>query len=358
MMPHRSAEFERAWAELADGLRQAFGTAAEVALLTASGTGAMEAAVANLVGPGERALIPVGGKFSRRWSEICEVYGVEVSRIDLAPGEAPSAAEIAGALKREPATTAVFLTQCESSTGCLTDLEAVVAAVRERETEAGHPILVCVDSITSLCVDPLSLDQWGIDAAVSASQKGLLAPPGLAFVAANARARAAAGRVGRPRFYFDLAKYLDSPRPPFTPAVALVYALLESLGRILDLGLDRVLAANAASARALRAVVEAAGLAPVARSHSAGVVAFWVGDLSAHEIALGLKRDHGIIVAQGQDELAGKVLRVSGIGKTAGEILLFAGAFADVLRKLGASFDRGGLPRDLETILEDTRIWE
>ena len=358
MLHHRSAEFERIWTELGGSLRRVFGTEAGIAVLTASGTGAMEAAVANFVGPGERALVPVGGKFSRRWAEICGIYGVEVSRLNLAPGEAPSAGVIAGALEREPATAAVFLTQCESSSGCLTDVEAVAAAIREREAAAGHPILVCVDAVTSLCVDPLSMDRWGIDVAVGASQKGLLAPPGLAFVAASARARHAGRAIGRPRFYFDLARYLDSPHPPFTPAVLTVCAVLESVRRILDIGLGRVLAANAASARALRAVVEAAGLEPVARNQSAGVVAFRVGDLSADGIAVGLRRDHGIIVAGGQEELAGNTLRVSGIGKTAGEILLFAGAFAEVLGKLGAAFGRSDLPGNLETILEDTRIWE
>jgi len=194
--------------------------------------------------------------------------------------------------------------------------------------------------------------------AVGASQKGLLGPPGLAFVAVGERARAAWARASRRAYYFDLARYLGSPRPPFTPSVPVVLAVLESLKRILGLGLGRVLAASAASARALGAVVRAAGLAPVAASSSAGVVAFWTGEAGADSIRLELRRDHGIVVAGGQDQLAGKALRVSGIGKTAGEIALFAGAFADVLNKLGWPFDRSKLPGNLGEMLEETRIWE
>jgi len=358
MVHHRSEEFERAWNELGRLLGQAFSSSGAVAVLTSSGTGAMEAAVVNHFAPGDRVLVPVGGKFSRRWAEICGAYGVEASRLDLGCGESPGPERIAEALGREPVISGVLLTQCESSTGALADIQSAAAAVRECERRAGREILVVVDAVTSLCVDPLESDRWGVDVAVGASQKGLLGPPGLAFVAVGERARAAWARASRRAYYFDLARYLGSPRPPFTPSVPVVLAVLESLKRILGLGLGRVLAANAASARALGAVVRAAGLAPVAASSSAGVVAFWTGEAGADSIRLELRRDHGIVVAGGQDQLAGKALRVSGIGKTAGEIAVFAGAFADVLNKLGWPFDRSKLPGNLGEMLEETRIWE
>jgi aspartate aminotransferase-like enzyme len=355
---HRSQQFEEAWSGLGRDLKRAFGTEARVAVLTSSGTGAMEALVANLLAPGDRVLVPVAGKFSRRWAEICETYGVEASRLELAAGESPSPELVADALRRNPSAAAVLLTHCESSTGALTDLGAVAAAVRDVEAAVGRPILVCVDAVTSLCVDPLSQDAWGIDAAVGASQKGLLAPPGLAFVTVNARAREAAGRVRRPRYYFDLARYLDAPRPPFTPAVPVVLAVRACLAHILGLGLEKVWKANAAAASALRAVVCAAGLKAVATRQSGGVVGFWTAPLEADPIARALRADHGIVIGGGQDDLKGKVLRVSGIGKGREDILFFAGAFWAVMSALGHRFDRSQVASSLERILEDTRIWQ
>jgi aspartate aminotransferase-like enzyme len=358
LLYHRSAAFEEVWTELGAGLKTAFQTRSEVAILTASGTGAMEAVVANLFGRGDRVLVPVNGKFSRRWVEIAQAYGLEVSKVDLLPGESPTPERIADALAGTTGVSGVLLTQCETSTGSLTDVEAVAAAVREAEAAGGRPILVCSDSTTSLCVDELRCDLWGLDAVIGASQKGLLAPPGLSFVTLSERARGSLGRGTSPNYYFDLRKYYEAGRPPFTPAISLVVAARRSLGDILALGLERVWKANRAGAAALRAIVESAGLAPVAKTQAAAAVAFWTGDLPADVIATRLAEDHGILVAQGQEGLKGRVLRVSAMGKPRAQILLFAGALEAVVGGLGRRMDGRGLAADLEGILEDTAIWE
>jgi aspartate aminotransferase-like enzyme len=303
-------------------------------------------------------LVATNGKFSRRWAAISDAYGLEVVRLGLAPGQSPGPDLVGDALGRDGRTSAVLLTQCETSTGSLTDLKGVAAAVRDVEKRDGRRVMVASDSATSLVVDELRMDAWGLDAVVGASQKGLLSPPGLSFVALSRRARDLCLRTTSPRYYFDLRKYLDGARPPFTPAVTLVRAVRDSLAGILALGLERVWKANRASATALRLVIEAAGLRPLAEHPSAGAVAFWVGEIDAGELAHTLERDHGVVIAGGQDELKGKVLRVSGIGKGPREIRFFAGAFEASLAKLGLSCEVSGIAGKLDAILEDTRIWE
>jgi aspartate aminotransferase-like enzyme len=265
---------------------------------------------------------------------------------------------VSDALRRDGRASAVLLTHCETSTGSLTDLEAVARAVRDVEEREGRRVIVASDSATSLAVDELRMDAWGLDAVAGASQKGLLAPPGLSFVALSPRARDLCLSTASPRYYFDLRKYLDGARPPFTPAVPLVRAVRESLARILAFGVERAWKANRASATALRLVIEAAGLRPLAQHPSAGAVAFWVGEIDAERLAHTLERDHGVVIAQGQDELKDKVLRVSGIGKGPREIRFFAGAFAASLAKLGTNLNLAGIAGKLDAILEDARIWE
>lgn len=359
MLHHRTEEFEQIWTGLGRGLQSIFRAKEPVGVLSASGTAAMEALVANLFSPGAHVLVPVSGKFSRRWAEICRAYGVEVSRIDLAAGESPAPEAVAESLARDPRAEAMLLTQCESSTGALTDVRAVVESVRDVERRSGRAILTVSDSVTSLGIDPLESDLWGLDAVVAASQKGLVGPPGLAFVWLGARARSQIGRTAQPRYYLDLRRYLDDPaRPPFTPSVPLVAAIKRSVDVLIDLGLDKVWQANRAAASALRSVFQAAGLDPVARCQSGGVVAFWTGKVPADALYQALRDEHGVVVARGQGDLGGKILRASGIAKRPRDILFFAGAFASSLSRLGVRLDLGSVTREIEPTLEACRIWE
>jgi aspartate aminotransferase-like enzyme len=355
---HRSAEFEALWKDVGLRLAEVLRTEGPVAVLAGSGTAGMEAAVANLFSAGDRVLVPVAGRFARRWAEICEAFGVDVERLPLAAGESPSPDQVSSCLKRDSTFRGVLLVQCETSTGSLTDLEGVARAVRDAEAAAGHPILVCSDSITSLAIDPLETDRWGLDAVVSASQKGLLSPPGLAFVALSNRARETLEGVRQRRYYFDLRRYLRAARPPFTPPVSLCVCLSRSLDLVLAAGLERIWKASAASASALRALFEVAGFAPVARRQAGGAVAFWVGDAPADAIFETLRDEYGILIARGQDELEGKILRVSAIGKARSEILLFAEAFCGTLAGLGLATDADRAIEAVGGVLEDTGIWE
>jgi aspartate aminotransferase-like enzyme len=382
MFHHRSDQFQAMMTRLNARLKDAFLTGGEVLTLTSSGTGAMDAAVSNLLSPGERVLVPVSGKFSRRWAEISEAYGVEVRRIELEPGEAPQPEAIVSELKADPGISAALLTHCETSTGSLTDLESICAAIHGLEQTSGRKILIIADCITSLYLDELRVDDWGIDCAVAASQKGLLAPPGLAFVALGERALArlepapaagappgAAGHEAAcpesthlepgvsPSYYFDLRKYLGGEMP-FTPAIPLVDATLASLEYLAGLGLEPVWRASRSGAAALRLLSEAAGMKPVARRQASGVVALWTEGLDTEKIARAFEREHYIIVAQGQADLRGRILRASPIGKSPAMLRGFATALTAVLARLGRTLDVDSIEADFDRLLEDCAIWE
>lgn len=359
VMHHRSDSFRHVLGDLLERLKLAFKTEDDVVALTSSGTGAMEAVVASLFSRGDRVLVPAAGKFSRRWAEISEAYGVHVSVIDLEPGESPSPERVVAELRQTRAVDAVLLTHCETSTGGLTDLRSVCQAVRDFGRWSGKRILTCSDCTSSLCVDELRKDDWQVDCAIGASQKGLLAPPGLSFVCLNADALARMEASDMPKFYFDLRKYYHGMTEyPFTPAVSLVCAVKQSLDTLLTLGLEKVWAACRSAADGLGIVIEAAGFRKVAAHGSNAVVAFWVGDADADEIARILSEEHDIVVAQGQQDLRGRILRVSAIGKSRAEILGFARAFEATMQRVGRRFVLRDIEERLTAALEGSRLWE
>ncbi|MFH1314179.1 MAG: alanine--glyoxylate aminotransferase family protein [Candidatus Eisenbacteria bacterium] len=359
LVHHRSDLFEEILTGLINNLKNVLQTEDDVAVLTSSGTGAMEAVVTNLLSPGDEVLVPVAGKFSGRWAEICAACGVEIRRMDLEPGECPAPGQVVDALRRNTGITTVFLTHCETSTGSLTDVRAVAEAVCDLERSEGREILTCVDCTSSLCVDELRKDDWRIDCAIGASQKGLLAPPGLAFVCMNDRALGRMAVSTLPKYYFDLRKYYDGhSAAPFTPAVSLVCAAKASLDRIISLGLERVWKACRSSATAVTIIMETAGLRPVAAQRSNAVRAFWMEDLNPEEVSGILRNRHGIVVAGGQLDLKGKILRVSAIGKTRSEVLDFAKAFEATMAEVGRPFTLGDIADELDAVLEESSIWE
>jgi aspartate aminotransferase-like enzyme len=359
VLHHRSQTFRRVLTDLEGHLQTLFFTCNPVVTLTSSGTGAMEASVTSLFSPGERVVVPVSGKFSSRWAEICRLHGIDVIAMDLDPGRSPDPADVVGRLEKERAVAGVFLTHCETSTGTLTDMEAVCGAVAALGRRQGRRFLVCVDCITSIAIDEFRMDDWHIDCAIGASQKGLLSPPGLAFVSASPFAIQRMAQAKQPGYYFDLRRYFeDVKRSPFTPAVGLVCAVRESIEGILDLGLPRIWQAYRASVAAIRLILEAADLEPVAVSQAGAVVAFRLDGLDADGLAAGLRDRHGIVVAHGQGDLRGKILRVSTIGKGPTEIRRFGAALASVLSDQGRSLRLKTIETELDRLLEETVIWE
>ena len=313
MIHHRAPDFQALLERTVSRLQQVCRTQNDVLLFTASGTGAFESAVANLVSPGDSVLAVSHGEFGERWAKLATVYGADVRPLALAWGEVPSADQLARALQETPADI-VLLVHSETSTGVVADIEALAAVAKA----AGA--LVVVDAVSSLGAVPLETDAWGLDVVVSGSQKALMSPPGLAFAAVSPAAWERCDQATSPRFYFDWRRYrksFETLGTPFTPAVATVAGLDVALGMILDAGLESAFARHAALGRACREGAKAMGLELFSPDdeRSAVVTAILTPDgANAKELVLALRDRFGITVAGGHGDMAARLFRIGHIG--------------------------------------------
>ncbi len=308
---HRTPEFQRSLMEATENLSYLFGTTQPVFTLTSSGTGAMEAAIVNTLSAGDEIIFVNAGKFGERWGEIARAYGVTAHEVTKEWGTAATADDILAALEAHPAVKAVCLTHSETSTGVFTDVRAIAAAVRER-----HDVLMIIDGITAVGAHELRFDEWGLDVVVTGSQKGLMIPPGLAFIALSDRAWAAAERSTLPKYYFDLLvarKAIKSEDTPWTPAVTLVLGVAEALKMIRDEGIENVWGRHARLASALRAGVSALGLELFGTPPSNAVTSVMLPEKGSDFMAA-LKKTYRVTIAAGQEHLKGKIFRVSHLG--------------------------------------------
>lgn len=348
---HRTPEFEALFAQARRGLQWLFQTRREVLILAASGTGAMEGAVANACSPGDRVLVLKGGKFGERWAEICQAYGLSVIPVEVPYGKAVDPQDVAAALRREPAIAAVFATHSETSTGVLHDLEAIAAIVRQT------PALLVVDAITSLGVVDLPTDAWGVDVVVAGSQKALMLPPGLAFACLSDRAWAAAERARLPRYYFNFLverKVQAKHQTAWTPAISLIAGLKAALDLLQAEGLPAVFARHERLARATRAAVTALGLTLFAERPTPAVTAVKVPEgVDGGAIVRVLRDKHGISIAGGQGSMKGKVFRIATLGYAdAYDVLTGIAALEFTLAELGYPVRLGDGLRAAQDVLQ------
>lgn len=338
---HRTPEFRALFAEVQEGLRDVFQTASEVALLTSSGTGAMEAAVVNSVPRGGKAIVLESGKFSERWRLIAERLGIRVVRLEVPWGEAFAADDVARLLAQHPDAAAVFTTLSESSTGVGHDIEAIGRVVRST------PALLVVDAISGAGAMECRTDAWAIDLLVVGSQKALMAPPGLAMVAVSPKAwDRIEQNTDRPAFYFDLLAYrksLAASETPYTPAIPLVVALTESLKQIRAQGIERVWQRARLLARATRAGVAALGMKLVAQRPADGLTAAYVPPgVDGKDFLQRLEARFGVKLAGGQGPLKGKIVRIAHMGEIDElDIVSALAAMELVLHELGRPVELG-----------------
>ncbi|HTR97514.1 MAG TPA: alanine--glyoxylate aminotransferase family protein [Candidatus Acidoferrales bacterium] len=309
---HRTDVFRATYQAVTRDLAWLHETAGEVLMLAASGTGAMEACVVNLLAPGEKALTIVGGKFGERWANIGKAYGVPNEVVTVEWGRAVDPGEVEKRLAADPAITTVFATQSETSTGALHDVRALAQVTR------GKGRRLVVDAITGVGVHPLPQDAWGVDVVVTGSQKGLMAPPGIATVSLAPWALDAIEGARLPRFYFDLRKArksLPAGESAFTPAVSLIFAVQEALAMMKEEGLANVHQRHARLAAATRAGAQALGFTLFAKSPANSVTAIEPpAGVDASAVIKRLREVHGITVAGGQDHMKGKMLRIGHMG--------------------------------------------
>jgi aspartate aminotransferase-like enzyme len=321
-------------------LQPVFGTTRPVLALAASGTGGMEAVVANLARRDEPALVVRAGRFGERWGEILAAYGVPQINLDVEWGQVPAPASLDEVLARHPQVKVVFLTHSETSTGVLVDIEALAQVARD------HSCLIAVDCITSACAHRVRTDAWGLDAVVAGSQKGFMLPPGLSLVALSEAAEARAAGANLPRFYFDLAaaKAAHAKRTtPFTPAVSLVMGLAESLAMLEEEGLDAVIERHAQLGQAARLAVAALGLTVFPARPSNVVTVFRTpAGVDGDAVRRQLEQRFGIKIAGGQGKLKGQVLRLGHLGYyDATDLLGALAALERVLIDLGIRSEAG-----------------
>ena len=315
ILNHRGAEFRAMLAECHQRLKPIFGTAHDVLTFAGSGTAVMEAALANILSPGDAVLVVVAGQFGERFVSIAKAFGAEVHTLDVEWGGALDADRVAARLKQR-ACRAVVMVHNESSTGVAYDVAAVGAVVRDT------PALLIVDSVSGLAGVEMKMDAWGADIVVSASQKSLMCPPGLGLAAIGAKAWQAIDRGSRvPSFFADFRRArasLDKDGTPFTPPVTLVYGLLEALRMIDEEGLANVLARHDRLAAALRAGVQALGLELYNQPNtsSATVTAMKVpAGLEGGAIVRNLRERYGTVIAGARHpSQTGKLIRIGTMG--------------------------------------------
>lgn len=315
MISHRGKEFAAVLDAVTDGLRTVFGTAGDVIVLAASGTGGMEAAIANVLSPGSRLLSVEIGVFGRRFRDIAMRYGCHVTPLEFPWGKAADPQVLAEALaEADPPYRAVTITQNETSTGVANPIKDLLAVV------AQHGCLSIVDSISGLLAMPFEMDAWGADVVVGGSQKAFAIPPGLAFVAMSERAWEAVETAKSPKYYFDLAAMRASARQgqtAYTPAVGLMRALEVALDLLLRDGVEALIARHAVTAEATRAGIAAMGLKLFSDPEHASnaVTAILPPDgLSADAIRSDLSRRFRVILSGGQKDLKGRIFRIAHLG--------------------------------------------
>jgi aspartate aminotransferase-like enzyme len=350
---HRTPEFRERVAGVRRGLQAVFRTSGEVVLLTASGTGAMEAALINLTGPDDEVIVVNSGKFGGRWLEIGAAYGRRT--VDLEPPrERPvSPQEVAEAVRAHPGARAFCFAACESSTGVRADTRELAAVARR---EGGDGLLVMVDAITELGAAPLQTEAWDLDVVVGGAQKAFMVPPGLAFLALSPRAEARLAETGGGGYYFNLPREIQAQRQgntAWTPATALVAALEAALKRMLETGLDEIWSATRRRAEMTRAGITAMGLELFARVPAVSLTAVTAPPgLDSGRIVSMLEADYGVRIAGGQADLKGKIFRIAHLGYIDElETLGTLGALGATLKKMGAQVDpAAGLAAALEVM--------
>jgi aspartate aminotransferase-like enzyme len=317
MIDHRGIQFEEMLQEVTSHLRHFYQTSGDVLILTASGTGGLEAALVNVLSPGDHVLAVSTGHFGRRWADIARAFGAGVTQLDFPAGEALQPADVERALHEHPDIRLLLTTHNETSTGVLNDLAPVADVLRRMGNE--HPLWL-VDAVSSLGAVDLPMDEWSCDLVISASQKAWMAPPGLAFVGVSARAWERMAQARCARFYWDLREartYAAEGQTPFTPAVSALYGLRAALRRMADEGLPAIVQRHQLLAARTRHGLQALGLRLFAAEGCASptLTAVRVPEgVSAVGLEHRLLSEHGVAVAAGMGSNRDKILRIAHMG--------------------------------------------
>ncbi len=311
ILHHRTPQFEKIFAEVSESIKYLFQTKNDVFIFASSGTGAMEATVANLLSKEDTAIVVVGGKFGERWEEICKAFGVNVVRIAVEWGDVVSPVQIEEAIKQHPEAKVVLTTISETSTGTVSDLEAIAEVVKDTDK------ILVTDAVSGLLATPLKMDEWNVNVVVAASQKGVMLPPGLAFVAIDEKAWRLVESSDLPKYYFDFKAYKKKApkQTPYTTSVSMIFQLREAIEMIKEEGIENVWERHRILADAVRAAIKALGLELLSKSPGNIATAIKVPEgIDGLQLVKVLRDKHGAVIAGGQGKLVGKIIRIAHLG--------------------------------------------
>lgn len=312
MIHHRTPEFSRVLVKVLANLKKVFATTQDVIMHASTGSGAMESAVVNCFSPGDEVLVIVSGKFGSRWAEMCEGYGLKVSKLEVPWGHAVDPRAVEKALKN-PNIMGVFCQACETSTAVLHPIKEIADQVKDRPQT-----LMLVDAITAIGSTPLPMDSWHLDVVVAGSQKAFMLPTGLGFIALSQKAWTFYEQAKLPKFYFDAKAELQANRKGdthFSSTVPLTLALDWVLEKWIKDGLDTSIRRCETLARSLGAAMDVLGLQPFSKAPSPSVTAIVVPpEVDGSRWRDLLESKYNLTVMGGQDQLKGKILRVGHLG--------------------------------------------
>lgn len=352
---HRTAFFEEIIKEVTGKLKKVFRTKRDVYILTSSGSGAMEASVANFVNEGDKVLVLINGKFGERFASLNKTFGANLNKIVYPLGEQADPEDVKKFLDENPDTKAVFMQQNETSSAILNDVESLAKVVKNYEA------LLIVDSVSGLGVTEMKMDEWGVDVIVAGSQKAFMLPPGLAFVAVSEKAEKKLETSKNKKFYFCLKaakKNLEKSTTPFTPATSLIMGLNTSLDMIIEYGIEKNYKKQEHFTKILRESFKAIGLSLLVNNEKAAsraVTGVYIPEnIKCSEFQSLLSEKFNVLIAGGQDDLKGKIFRVGTIGYL-GDLDIISGiaAIEMALFELGHKFELGkGVSTAQKIILE------
>ncbi len=352
LIHHRTEQFSRIYMRATEGLKYIFQTVQDVYILTSSGSGAMEAAVVNVLSPGEKAVVINAGKFGDRWTRICRAYGIDVIEIVRPWGEDFPPEALAGQLASHPDARAVFATLSETSTGTVFDLAEYGRLTREQDT------LLVVDGISGIGAMPCPMDAWGIDVLIAGSQKSFMTPPGLAFIAFSPKAWGAVKDARLPKFYFDAQaarSSLSKRTSPWTPAISLVRQLEKALAIMQEIGLEGLFTHHRIMADAARAGIHALRLELLSRRPGNVLTAVKTPrGIDGSRIVVTMRDKYNTTIAGAQDPHQGEFFRIGHLGFIGGfDIITALTALEMTLDECGFDFKRGAALSAAEAIIKE-----
>ncbi|MCI0468452.1 MAG: alanine--glyoxylate aminotransferase family protein [Nitrospirae bacterium] len=351
---HRSPDFVPVLDSAKKGLQWLYQTKNDVLILTSTGTGGMVGAVNNFFNAGDKVLVINGGKFGERWTKICQAYGLKAEEIVVEWGYSIKPAAVEAALKKDPQIKAVFVQATETSTGVYHDIEGLGKVIKNFPDT-----LFIVDAISALVAQDIKTDEWGIDIMIGGSQKGLMLPPGLAFVSVSDKAWKKGEESKTSRFYFNFKKErenLAKNQTNFTSAVTLIIGLNEAIKMLQSEGLENVFKRHARLANAAREAAKALGLSLYSKespSNSVTAIEMPAG-IDGQTVYKTLREKYGITGAGGQDRAKGKIFRLAHLGYAdTFDVITGIAAIEMTLKGMGANIQLGkGVAKAQELLME------